>query len=84
MGGVSIGILLNLLILTFYFLVFTDKYKENLSSMIEYFEKYSKEANAYVTLKSKSLETIEKLKNESDKLKSIKKFSDVLFGKSSK
>ena len=84
MGGVSIGILLNLLILTFYFLVFTDKYKENLSNMIEYFEKYSKEANDYVTSKSKSIDTIEKLKNDSDKLKSIKIFFDALFGKSSK
>lgn len=80
------GFLLSLLIITFYVNVTNSKYKDNLNNLIQYLEKYSKEAKEHFNQKYKTnpITIIEEIKKKSDKIQSLEKFVDMIFGKKNK
>lgn len=82
LGGFS-AYSLGILIVTFYFVTYTSKYKRNLDNLIEYFEIYSKDAKEYINNKHKSNPTdfIKNIKNQSSKIKDLVKALDFIFGK---
>jgi hypothetical protein len=86
MTGASIGFLLNLLILIFYFTVFNSKYEKNLNNLIEYLERYSNEAQEYFHQKYKNnpVAILDNLKKQSEKFGNLEKVVDMIFGNKSK
>jgi|GEM_PF-3111390 len=82
-AGFSVGVILNLVILVFYVTTITDKFKQNLNGLITYFESYSKQAKEYFNEKYKNhpAAVIEKLKNNSNKIKNGLMVLDFIFGK---
>lgn len=86
MAGFSVGVILNLIILTFYITTITSKYRNNLKSLIVYFETYSKESKEYFAKKFKNhpITIISEIKKKSTNIKNLVSFIDLVFGKKRK
>jgi hypothetical protein len=83
MAGVSIGIIINLLILTFYITVANDKYKEKLSKLINYADQYSVDVKDFFKKKYgyDPSEYVEKVKKQGTNFKTMMDFLGMLFRK---
>lgn len=86
MAGVSIGFLINLLLLIVYLTVVNDKYKENLNKLIKYANRYSEDAKRYFNKKygQNPVEMLKKLKKPGSDLENMMFAIRSLFGKNKK